>query len=418
MFLRIERMLFGPLPEAVRRPAHIDLIAASCFGVFIAACLSFLPVVLRRLGATTEMLALYIAFNYVGLLISPLGMRVLKRVPTLEFAVVSWTIGRGSLVLALFAQRAEWLLALTCVFWVCESLPAPAYTRIMTSVYPREYRGRAMSGVRIGMALVIVLTTPLAGAMLDRVGSPIVFSIVALFGIAAALLFQSMPYVDAPAPALAADAPRKHSGLWRVLRADRTFALYLGTLVCYGLGGVMGAALYPVVQVNRLGLSYTDIGTLSLVQSVFWLAGYAFWGRVLDKRGAIWVLWVNMGLVAVVTATYIFADSIWTLLPAFIAQGLVQGGFELGATNANIELTRGEQVLEYAVLQNIAIGARGIVAPLIGSALVAAGVADTTVFTLATVLVLISLAMMVPVYAAAGGASRGHVARPASDASG
>ena len=82
----------------------------------------------------------------------------------------------------------------------------------------------------------------------------------------------------------------------------------------------------------------------------------------------------------------------WTstlaLLPAFLAQGLIMGGFELGATNTGIALAERGRVMEYSALQTAVFGLRGMIAPLLGTALLGAGLADTAVFALGTALVL------------------------------
>jgi MFS family permease len=180
----------------------------------------------------------------------------------------------------------------------------------------------------------------------------------------------------------------------QIVRQDRTFLMYLATMVVYGLGGVMALPLYPIVQVSHLQLSYTQIGYLGLIQSAFWLAGFAFWGRLLDQRGPIWLLRVAMLLAAVVPFMYSVASNVWLLIPAFVAQGLLQGAFELGATNAGIGLARQGRVLEYTALQTATMGLRGMIAPFIGAALLGAGMPLAWVFVISTVLVLVSFVML------------------------
>jgi MFS family permease len=178
-----------------------------------------------------------------------------------------------------------------------------------------------------------------------------------------------------------------------ILRHNRSFRWFLIALTLYGLGGVMPVALYPIVQVNRLGLSYTEIGALGLAQSLFWLAGFFLWGRALDRHGPLPVLVVSVALAACVPFTYLWAGSAWALLPAFIAQGLLQGGFELGVTNTTIALAERGRVLEYAALQTLTIGLRGLAAPLIGTLLLQAGVDPAWLFGAAAVLMVLSIPM-------------------------
>ena len=399
---RAELELFGPLPEPVRDAARVELVAAMAFGVFFAGALNFMPVVLRRMGASTDQLALYVIFTFVGQLLSPLSLRLMRGRSPLGFAMALQGAARSLILLAALITDAGWLLALMAVFWVIEMLPLPAYARVVEQIYPLRFRGRAMSGVRVGMTVMVLLATPLAGTLLDRVGHQVLLPAAALFGVAAAVIFSRvrMPAAEGgpvrpPPEASPADpAAAKRGGPLAVLRRNPRFAIYLAAMTVYGFGAVMALPLYAVVQVSRLGLSYTEIGYLGLAQSVMWLAGFLYWGRLLDRRGAVWVLRLNMGLAALVPFTYIFAGSGLGLLPAFLAQGLIMGGFELGATNTGIALAERGRVMEYSALQTAVFGLRGMAAPLVGTALLGAGLADTAVFALGTALVLAGWLMM------------------------
>ena len=46
------------------------------------------------------------------------------------------------------------------------------------------------------------------------------------------------------------------SDLWQIVRTDRNFAVYVVSYSLFGLGGLLSWPLYPVVQVDRLQLSY------------------------------------------------------------------------------------------------------------------------------------------------------------------
>lgn len=391
MLRRLERMLVGAFPDDVRFNVRVELLASLSYGLFFAASLSFFPVILRRLGATPFELALYVVFSYVGQVLSPLGLTLLRRVQPLRFAVVAWSIGRGLLIFGAFLFDAPWLLLLSALFWIAEALPSPAYSRIMQEIYPPRYRGRAMSGVRIGVAIVVLVATPIAGWALDQVGHQLLFAIAAVFGVASGIIFLRVrPIAAAAEPA----NPPALRTLWPILRRDRRFALYLLVLTVYGFGGVMALPLYPLIQVSRLQLSYTVIGYLSLVQSLFWLLGFFVWGRLLDRFGALWVLRASILMVTFIPLTYIWAGNAWMLLPAFIFQGLVQGGFELGATNGSIELAERGRVLEYAALQTATLGVRGMLAPLLGTLLLGAGISESLVLALAAGLVTLSWIIM------------------------
>jgi DHA1 family inner membrane transport protein len=389
--LRLERALFGRLPEDVRYNTRVELFASLAYGAFFAASIAFLPAILRRLGASTTQLALYITLTYLGQLLAPLSLTLLRGRRAMDFATIIWGIGRGSLVLALLIAYPEGLLLLAALLWIGETLPSPAYAQIIQQIYPPAFRGRAMSGVRVGMSVGVLILTPLAGLLIDRFGHQVLLPTAGFFGVLATVIFAYLRPVVQASPAAAALSA---GGLLRLLSADRRFTQYLAAMTVYGLGGVMALPLYPVVQVSRLQLSYAQIGYLALVQSLFWLAGFIFWGRVLDKRGPVWVVRVAMLLGAAVPFCYIWATNIWLLLPAFMFQGLLQGAFDLGATNTAIELAEPGRVMEYTALQTAVLGLRGMIAPFLGAALLSAGLPDTWVFALCTLLVLAGAAML------------------------
>ncbi|MFN8471441.1 MAG: MFS transporter [Anaerolineae bacterium] len=379
--------LAGPLPPEVRFNFNVDLLGAICFGIFFAAAVSFVPVVLRRLGATENMLAFYTTSTYFGSFLSLFSLMFLRRFPTLPFALTTWTIGRGFFFATVFATGPIGMLILTSCFWVAEGLPGPAYTQLMQRVYPANYRGRAMSAVRWGMAMSLVITTPLAGWALEIVGYQVVFPIAACLALASLVLFSRMrlaPGVSQSQPTL---SMRR---MFDILHQDRRFSIYLLALTVFGLGGLAALPLYPIVQVSRLNLSYAFIGYLGLAQSVTWMLGLTMWGRWLDRLGPMWLLRVCLLINAVVPFTYAVAWSGWLLLPAFIAQGLVSGAFDLAILNASIQMAPSGRVIEYNALQTTIIGLRGMIGPWLGVLILAFGAPFAVVFVLAGVMMLAS----------------------------
>jgi predicted MFS family arabinose efflux permease len=381
---RLERALMGSFPEDVRRNVWVEMIASISFGIFHAIAIAFMPVVLRRLGAEPGQLAFYAAQTYIGSILSTLSVLMMRRRRPLTFALICWLFGRGLLIWTFLITDATWLLALTAVFWLLEGLPAPAYARIIQSIYPVVYRGRALAVVRIGMVLAILIATPLAGMALDRVSYRTLFPIAALFAIASALLFTRLRLGEGGQPPPQTRSLRE---IWSILGQNRRFAFYMLGFSIYGVGFLMGLPLFTLVQVDRLGLSYTAIGYLGLAQSCCWLVGYMYWGRLVDRRGGLWVVRVNVLIGMLVPLTYIWAFNAWTLLPAFIAHGIISAGIDLGIISAGIELAGSESVVEYSALQTTIIGLRGMLAPFIGVALLQMGVPAWQIFAVGCLLI-------------------------------
>ncbi|HEX9371903.1 MAG TPA: MFS transporter [Roseiflexaceae bacterium] len=376
---RLELALTGRVPDDMRRNLRIETAASVAYGVFYAAAVSFMPVVLRRLGASATLLAIYTAQTYLGSVLSTLGVLMMRRRRPKVFAATCWLIGRSLLLPTFLIARAGWLLMLTAAFWLLEAFPAPAYARVVQAIYPARYRGRALAVVRTGMVLALLVTTPLAGLGLDHLGYRVLFPIAGLVGILATLTFTRLRIDERAQPQQQA---RSLGGVWRILGQNRRFARYLFGFAVYGLGFLMGFPLFAVVQVDRLQLTYTTIGALSLAQSLFWLLGNMVWGRLVDRYGGMWVLRANVGIAVLVPLTYIWAFNAWTLLPAFVVHGIISAGVDLGLISTGIELADPGSVAEYSALQATIIGLRGMLAPFVGVGLLGLGLTDRAIFAL------------------------------------
>jgi hypothetical protein len=214
---------------------------------------------------------------------------------------------------------------------------------------------------------------------LDNWGYQVLFPVSAIAGIGAALIFTRWR-VDEQQIVLS--ATQSLGSLLRIPWHDHRYALYLLGVVCIGMGGLVGNSFYPMVQVDQLGLSYTDIGWLSLAQSLCWLVSFFYWGRAIDQRGGIRALQICAVFNGAVPFWYIWATSGWLLLPAFMSLGIVSAGIDLAFINSAIALAGPTRVTEYAALQIMVIGARGLAGLWSGVALHNLGLPLPLIFAL------------------------------------
>lgn len=380
--LRLELLLTGTLDERTRHNVRTELYSGIVYGPFYAALL-LIPVVMQRLGATPDLLALYNSQAYIGLFLAAFSVMLIPRNRVVLFLAICWTIGRAVFLAAGFVDTAVGIMLISVVFWLSDGFPGAAYTDVIRRAYPVDVRGRALSVVRMGMVLAMIISTPLAGMLLDTAGPQLVFPIAGVFGVISAWMFMRMRL----AKRTDAEVAERHSyrDLWLVLKTDRRFIVHLLAIACFGLGGLVGIAFYPQVLVDRLQLSYQSVSWLGFVQSVSWILGLLIWGRLVDKRGSAWVMRVSFTLCAIIPLSYIWAGSAWMLLPAFIVSGFTSGGVDLAFTNAAIDLASESKVYEYAALQRTSIGLRGLIGPFLGVFLFNLGVGVEYVFVLGAV---------------------------------
>ena len=102
----IETALAGSLSPSVRRVMHIELSMSLAYGVFYATTFPFTQVVLRRLGASVDMLAFYTALLFVGSVFTSFSIVLMRRRRTINIIVFCWLLGRSLFLLTAFVTGA------------------------------------------------------------------------------------------------------------------------------------------------------------------------------------------------------------------------------------------------------------------------------------------------------------------------
>lgn len=388
--MHFEMWLVGPLDPDVRRNMYVD-IRAACTHSLMSTVITFLPIILRRSGASTQQVAYYFAITALGLLTTNISVWLMRRWGMKRVALICWLLGRGSFLLTAIAFNSTSLLVIFTFFWVMEAWPSPAYVQTIQLIYPIQQRGRILAAVRVGFVALILVFTPFAGSILDHWGYRALLPLAGLSGIGSTLTFFSLMR---KVPITMAEPSHNGSSSWHILQTDSRMPFYLGGVFLFGLGALMASPLFPIVQVDRLNLSYTVVGLLGFVQSLFWFLGYLFGGRILDRIGGLRSLQIVFAVNALVILPYIWATQGWMLLPSFIVAGLVTAGADLAILYTVSNLAGPERVPEYAALNSIISGFRGLLGPLIGSMLVSIGWSYGAVFILSAGLTLAGAGML------------------------
>ena len=364
-------------PARVRRNFRIDTFSAICGGVYIAVLITFMPIVVRRLGGSTTDVAIVIAAPFVGHLLSPISAYLLSGFPLVRVVAGTVTLARATFLAGVLVAATPLMLAVTTVaFFAISVANIGAYTALMQGIYPDRERAQAMANVRIGAAIAGIASAAVAGTLIDVIPASWVFAAAALIGLPGAIAFFWVRYDGSAKAATRRPLPDIARGVW----ADHKYRRLLLSFTVFGMGNLMNVAVYPILLVDHFNASNSFIGGMMAVSSLTMVVAYIIWGRMIDRGSSIRLTLVNTVVALLVPIGYIAAGDVWLLIPVAIVAGSVNAGGEITFFTNIVQIAPRERIGEYATAQSLLMGLRGTAAPFIAAALL--GVADPRVVLL------------------------------------
>ena len=351
-------------PET-RRALRLDISATLLLTVFAALTAPFLGLILRRdLGATPLQLAVMSSACGACLLLSLLWARVSHGRPPLPYLVWPAFAARGVFLLVPFVSSAWSFVGLVVARDFFAAAVGPAHAAVVERVYPRAQRARALGLVRMaGAVLGIGLALP-AGQLFDRVGYRWIFVAAALLGMAASLRLRRLAV---PEPETAGgEAPAGLRDAWETVRDDRAFRRLLVASFLFGFGCWIQTPAHPLLLVDVLQVSASQVGVLAAVAAVATLAGSAYWGWLVDRKSSLEALRVMYLLGATTPLIYYLAWSPWVLAASAVTDSLASVGLELVWMLAVLDVAGPQRTAQYVAISATLAGVRGITGPLVG----------------------------------------------------
>src|SRR5213592_1475442 len=364
-------------PARVRRNFRIDTFSAICGGVYIAVLITFMPIVVRRLGGSTTDVAIVIAAPFVGHLLSPISAYLLSGFPLVRVVAGTVTLARATFLAGVLVAATPLMLAVTTVaFFAISVANIGSYTALMQGIYPDRERAQAMANVRIGAAIAGIASAAVAGTFIDVILASWVFAAAALIGLPGAIAFFWVRYDGSAKAATRRPLPDIARGVW----ADHKYRRLLLSFTVFGMGNLMNVAVYPILLVDHFNASNSFIGGMIAVSSLTMVVAYIIWGRMIDRGSSIRLTLVNTVVALLVPIGYIAAGDVWLLIPVAIVAGIVNAGGEITFFTNIVQIAPRDKIGEYATAQSLLMGIRGTAAPFVAAALL--GVADPRVVLL------------------------------------
>ena len=356
------------LPARVRANFQLDLFTAVCAGTFVSVLVTFMPVVVRRMGGSTIDVALVVGAPFFGHMLAPFFTLFLARFHPVKVVAGTSTLARLVFIGGVLVATTPFLLSVTTVaFWVITVSNVAVYTSLMQGIYPDRDRAYIMGKVRVGASVAGIISAALAGLFIDVVAAQWVFALAGVLALPGSIAFFRIRY-----DAVGAAVPRRDPiamvhDVWQ----DHRYRQLLLSFLIFGWGNLMNFAVFPIMLVDHFDAPNTFVGILSALQSATMVFAYVIVGRLIDRGSSLRQTMIGTLMVMLMPLGYIVAPTYWFLLPLAVVGGITQANGELTYYTNVVQLAPPDRIAEYTAAQSLLLGIRGTLAPFAASALLA-----------------------------------------------
>lgn len=376
-------------------PFRLDVVAHAGLGLAAGVSSAFFAVIAVRLGASPWLLALITGAPYLTNLLAPAWAAQAHQMGT-RWLVVGSLIATAVVLLFMgMAQSALSFALLVVLYYLFYGVSDPLYVAMAEIVYP-ERTGASLGRVEAVFNTAHALASGVAGWLMDLWGMRLVSAIAALSTSVAAAAY--VPFPDMPRTDSSAEASP-----WHFVRQDGVLRQMLLVFMVAGTGMVMMLPAFPIVEVEQLGLSNSQIGLLLAVNGLALIFASGVWGHLGEKPERSTIL-LQGGMVGIfgMALLYAFGGSFTALLVANFLCGIGGAAISIGWRLFAIRLAAYETV-DLAGLHLFTCGLRGLYAPALGALLLSLWNTAAT-FVIAAVLIAVGIFMLslVPSQATAG----------------
>ena len=252
------------------------------------------------------------------------------------------------------------------------NMGGPGWTSLVADLIPNTMRGRYFGSRNVAMGLAALFVAPLAGRIITVgnawadspvLGYQIVFGLAFIFGMISTLLFQQIAE-----PPMMTENGRLHQrgDLRKAIKQAPGYLGLVASAFIWNLALQVAAPFFNVYLVDEFQASTTTIGLLVAVSSLTALIGQAVFGRLLDKRGAFWVMLVCGFIIPVLPFAWALITAPWQVGLINILAGFVWAGYNLANFNLLLLLTPDNQRARAVALYQTAVFSSAVIGPLLG----------------------------------------------------
>ena len=383
---------YDELDQDVKFNLRVDALASLIFGIFSGAVYPFTSVIALRLGASNFLIGFVNTAPFIGQLFAIYwGHRSAHSPRKIPMIVWIGLIARLMIIPLAFVTSPALFVFLVVFHNLVATFSVPAFNALMKKIYPDQYRGRLMGISRFLPGIAYVGATYLAGWWIDMVGYKSLFIVAGIVGVISILVYTRMR--EEASVIASKNVPTfSLSKVVNILKRDRAMAFATLGFVIFGFGNLFANPAYPIYQVKVSGLSYTEIGLLSVFNMPVWFLSYIFWGWVNDRTRSMVNIYIGITMYGLAPLIYLCHPSLPMMILASCLQGAAGASQDVGYINLLIKLG-GEDADHYMGIYGTFLGLRGMLAPVLGSLLLDK-IGFTGIFIVAASLIYLGLIPM------------------------
>ncbi|MBF0546874.1 MAG: MFS transporter [Candidatus Riflebacteria bacterium] len=346
----------------------IDSISGAYYGLYMGFLLPFVPMVLKRLGATNLQMGLCMSIPYFAYLVSPFLLPFFNKFKALDVICILTGIFRPT-VIAIGIFSGKWIILIIYLLnQVAEGMGVSIYIRLLEAAYSDEGRGLALGYQKAFQSICQLMGFFLGGILIDQGHAVMAFGFAGLSGFLSSLTFLRV-LKGKYSPEFSTTIMRG-SEVLKTFVDNKTFFWMNISVTFFYFGSILLVAAQPTYFVDKFDISNSSIGFLNSLSSMVAIVFFPLFGtyatRGTPQKALLMCFFVGMFEPWV----NIFAPTTAFLTISFFMCGAHNAGFEVSWPLILIKTVPTEKIAFYVSVFILLLGVRGTIAGMLSNTLI------------------------------------------------
>jgi MFS family permease len=343
------------------------------------ACVSFNAAYLIRLGGSNTQVSLLTAGGalVVALTTMPFAGLFERTRRRRDWIVGSLLVSRLIYALAILIPwlpggQPSAMVGVILALSLAASLFSAGWMPLIGDLVPLERRTRLFVARNLTLGVTVTITTLVLGWWLERTPFPQNYQLLYALSVVTSLLStvyvarMVIPERAAPAPEATAESARAG----KLERVPRPFINITVNTLVYNSALWMSIPLLPIYFVRELGAAEGWLGLWAGLTSGGAIIGNLIWGRLIDRRGAAWVLPWAVALSALYFVFLGAFPNLTLILIAALLSGIIAPGVDLAHVNMLYMVCPEDRRTRYLGMFSTLLNVAAFLSPLLVAPLV------------------------------------------------